>query len=209
MTSSTDREIEESLGIESPLEDLYTDAMLNRKMRVARRQPDPSLRNALDAASKRMHELYTLPENWERTRGVAIIDHSTHTLVGNFSEYQHRSISSAHKWIREHTPIAIAATLEMDGCLGAEWNERFGRQAWEQEHRTCLPVLLDELMVEAPSVELLLKTRLGVITRADLCTDTQFASMNGSMILRLPAGTNIWEACGVDTKAAMRRQVGP
>lgn len=207
MTSSTDREIEESLGIDSPLEDLYTDAMLNRKIRVQRKGTDPSLRDALDAATKRMRELYTLPENWERTRGVAIIDHATHTLVGNFSEYQHRTIPSAHKWLREHTPIAINATLEMDGCLGAEWDMRLGRQSWEQEHRACLPVLLDELMVEAPAVELLLKTRLGVITRAELVGEAQFASMNGSMILRLPAGTNIWEACGTDTKSAMRKQI--
>src|SRR5258707_14958363 len=60
-----------------PLEDLYQEAALAHaaKNPKTRRTSDPTLRHALDAATKTMRELYTLPENWRRTQGVALIDH--------------------------------------------------------------------------------------------------------------------------------------
>lgn len=189
-----------------PLEDLYTDALLNRKQRVAR-VADPSLRNALDATAKKMREMYTLPENWERVAGVAFIDKASNTLIGNFSEYHHKTIHSTKKWLREHQPILIDRTEIVEGYLGRDLEQRLRGKTWELEFPCTLPILLDELMVETPAAKLILKTRLGVIQRAELIEETQFASMNGAMILRLPAETNIWEACSTDTKSAMRRQV--
>lgn len=196
----------DDLAFTDPLEDLFTEALLARKIRV-KRSNDPADKHALDAAAKKMRELYTLPENWERTRGVALIDKPTQTLIGNFSEYKHKSVPNTRKLLREHNPIAINATEEVEGYLGAAFEQKLHGNGWEQEHLAVCHVLLDELMVEAPKVELNIKTRLGALVRAELVQATQFASVSGQTILLLPAGTNILEAASVDTKAAMRRAV--
>jgi hypothetical protein len=193
-------------AFDDPLEDLFTEAMLARKMRVKRREADPSLRQALDAATKKMRELYTLPENWTRTRGVALIDKGTHTLIGNFSEYQHNT-TTARKLIREHQLISIEATELVEGYLGTQIEGRLRGQSWDAEHQATVHLILDELMVEAPDVKMVVHSRLGAVVRADLATDTQLASASGATILLLPAGTNVWEAASADSKAAMRKVV--
>lgn len=191
-----------------PLEDLYLDAQLHQKAKKASKAADPSMRHALDAASKKMRELYTLPENWERTRGIALIDRATQILIGNFSEYKHRTIPNTRKLLREHAPIAISASEYVDGYLGVALEQRLRGNTWESEHQVRVPVLLDEMMVEAPEVTLVVRTRLGVVVRADLLQQTQFASASGQIIISLPGGTDIWMAAGADTKAAVRRQLG-
>lgn len=191
---------------ENPLEDLLTDALLHRKTPIRKKESDPSLRHALDAASKKMRDLYQLPENWERKRGIAIIDKSTGTLVGNFSEYIHRTVPNTRWLKREHQPIAIDGTEIHEGYLGKEMDFRVRGLSWEREISAELHILLDELMFEAPHVKVSIKTRLGVVTRLDLVEQTQLASPSGNLLI-LPKDTNIWEACGVDTKAAVRRQV--
>ena len=189
-----------------PLEDLYTEALLNRKIR-APKQADPSIKQSLDAAAKKMKDLYNLPENWERRRGLALLDKETHTLIGNFSEYVHKVFPSTRKLIREHLPISIDGTEMVEGYLGARLEQRIRGNTWEAEHQVTCNVLLDEFMVEAPAVRLLVKTRLGAIVRADLISDTQFASSSGNTLLMLPTETNIWEACGVDTKSQIRKEM--
>lgn len=209
-----DSEIEASLGIpessfNDPLEDLFTDAMLQKKLRPARRIADPSVRNALDAAAKKMRELYTLPENWERTRGIALIDKDTHTLVGNFSEYVHRSIPSTRKLLREHQPIAIDATEEVSGYLGEELTNRLrGHSTWTEERRGVMDLLLPELMVGSPAVQVKIGLYLGAVVRVDLIDATQLASMSGSTILTLPAGTNVLEHLDADGRHAVRKAAG-
>ena len=195
-----------SLSFENPLEDLFTEAMLQKKIRV-KRSTDPSDRHALDAAAKKMREMYTLPENWERSAGIALIDKGTNTLVGNFSEYRHKTFAGTRKLLREHAPISIDRTEYVDGYLGERLEQKLRGMGWEQEHAAVVHVLLDELMVEAPLVKVNIRTRLGALVRADLLEDTQFASVSGEKILSLPVGTNILEVVGVDTKAAMRRAV--
>ena len=59
------------------LDDLFAEARANvpeRKLRKPQRSIDPSLREALDAASRKMRELYTNPDNWRRTQGLLLVD---------------------------------------------------------------------------------------------------------------------------------------
>jgi hypothetical protein len=209
-----DEEIESSLGLpepgfQDPLEDLYTDAMLTRKMRVARKVADPSMRNALDATAKKMKELYTLPENWERSRGVALIDKDSRTLIGNFSEYLHRTIAGTRKLLREHQPIAIDATEEVSGYLGEELTNRMrGHSTWTEERHAILDLLLPELMVGSPEAPVKIGLYLGTVVRVDLQQETQFASMSGATVLILPAGTNVLEQLGPDGRNAVRKAAG-
>ncbi len=191
----------------SNLDDLYNEAMLAKSMKNAKqaRIADPSLKNSLDALAKKMRELYTLPENWERTRGVALIDKATQTLVGNFSEYLHKTVPHTRKLLREHTPISIDAVEMTEGYLGEQMEFRLRGNNWEIEHQVVADVLLDELGVGCPHVKMTAYTKLGATVRVCLQEQVQFASVNGAMLLMLPAGTNIWEAMGTDSKVLVRK----
>lgn len=191
------------------LDDLFDEAQLAQaaKNPKHRKTADPSLRDSLDAAAKRMRELYTLPENWTAARGIALIDQQTKTLIGNFREYIHRTVPSTRKLLREHQPIEINLVEEVSGYLGTEMEFRLRGKTWEIEHRIKADLWLDEIMVGSPAVQLLVKTKLGAIIRAELVAPTQFASDSGATLLQLPAGTNVWEALSHDMKTQVRKAV--
>lgn len=193
------------------LDDLFTDAMLTlaAKNKKQPKSADPSMRHALDATTKKMKELYTLPENWQRTGGVAFIDKGTNTLVGNFSEYQHRTFPHTKKWLREHTPISIDRTEVVEGYLGQQVMERLGaHQSWTEERSGTADMLFDEMQVEAPRIDFRAFIRLGALQRVELTSMTIFASVSGATLISLPAGTNVLEQLSTDSRAAVRKAVG-
>jgi hypothetical protein len=194
-----------TLAHENPLEDLYTEALLQRKQRVRRQDNDPALKQSLDNAARKMKELYTKPENWTRTRGIALIDADSKVLVGNFSEYIHNKFPSTRKLLREHLPIAIDAAEECSGYIGTRMEEALRGRSWEVEHRIKAHVRLDELGLDCPDVQLNIQMRLGAPVAARLAEDTQFASHLGNTLLMLPAGTDILFAASVDTKTNLRK----
>lgn len=191
------------------LDDLFYDAQMAQAMRnpKQKRVADPSVKNALDAAAKKMRELYTLPENWEAKRGIALIDKGTQTLVGNFREYIHRSLPNTRKLIREHLPISIDATEIVEGYMGEAFEARYRGLTWEREVSVCIDIWMDDLMIGCPRVDLNVKTRLGALLRVDLIKDTMFASHSGNTHLQLPSGTNILEQLSTDTRTHLRRQI--
>lgn len=194
---------------EVSLEDLFQDAVLKQAQRNPKRPKltDPSIRNALDAAAKKMQELYTLPENWERTRGIALIEKSSQTLIGNFSEYTHKSVPKTRKLLREHTPISIDATEVVEGYLGEAMNMRLHGASWSEQHLATADLWLDQLMVGAPGVDVNICLHLGAIVRVELVADTQLSSVSGATILRLAAGTDLAWQLSTDTKAALSKAV--
>lgn len=198
-------------GETNPLEDLFNDAMLARAAKNEKRPrvADPSVRQSLDAAAKKMRELYTLPENWERTRGVALIDKASNVLVGNFSEYRHRSVPNTKKWLREHAPMAVDATEVVEGYLGSDLSFRLGDKAkWTEVHSATVDLIFPEMQVESPAVSIQVYVRLGALLRVDLAAETQFASTSGNIVLRLPPGTDILDQLGPDSRHAVRKAVG-
>lgn len=190
-----------------PLEDLYAEATAARKLRKPQRSADPSLRDALDAAAKKMKELYSNPENWTRTRGLLLIDAATQTAIGNYSEYRHCKVPATRKLIREHSPILIDGQEIVSGFLGTELERKVRGISWDAEQQVTVNVLLDEIQAEAPAVLIKACTILCSVVRAELAADTQFATASGNIILKLPAGTDIWAVCSTDTKAAIRKGV--
>ncbi len=193
------------LAHENPLEDLYTEALLSRKQRVKRQDHDPALKQSLDNAARKLKEMYTKPENWTRTRGIALIDRDSKVLVGNFSEYVHNKFPSTRKLLREHLPIAIDAAEECSGYIGVRMEEALRGRSWEVEHRVKAHIRLDELGLGCPDVQIMVQMRLGAPVAARLVEDTQFASHLGNTLLILPAGTDILFAASVDTKAGLRK----
>lgn len=196
---------------DDPLEDLFNDAMLAQAAKNVKRprSSDPSMRNALDAATKRMRELYTLPENWEARRGIALIDKSSMTLIGNFREYVHRSLSGTRKLLREHAPIPIDATELCEGYIGIELEQRIRGRSWTEQHSVTLDIWFDEMMIGAPGVKLTVYLHLGVMQKVVLEADTQLASVAGATMMVLPIGTDILWHLSFDTKAAVRKAVHP
>lgn len=190
------------------LEELYQDASLAQaaKNPKSRRLADPSVKNALDAAAKQMRELYTLPENWERRSGIALIDKFSNTLIGNFSEYIHKQFPTTRKLLREHQPIHIDRTEVVEGYLGPWVEERLrGEGSWTEVKAAVVDLTFPEMMVGAPQVEVNVTLYLGGLKRVDLAKDTQFASESGQTLLFLPAGTNVLEQMSADSKAAVRK----
>ena len=61
--------------------------------------------------------LYSNPDNWVRTRGIALVHQETQTLLGNFSEYVHKSVGGCRKLLRESCPISVEAVEYVTG----EW----------------------------------------------------------------------------------------
>jgi hypothetical protein len=206
----TFEEIEQAAQLpawEDPLEDLFAEAMIKRSTKL--RRPTALSPSAAGAeATKRLRELYTNPENWTRSRGLALVDKESGTLLGNFSEYLHRTDPRARKLLREHQPIAIQGTELISGWLGNEVERGIRSQSWDTEVETETSVQLDELMVEAPLVKLKVCIRFKGIIRANLAEDTQFASGSGNVLILLGAGTDIWGACSTDTKISIRKAAG-
>lgn len=191
------------------LEDLYTDAIIAQRETVKRKKhADPALRDSVAAASKRMRETFSLDENWERTRAVAFIDRDSGTLLGNFSEYLHRSVPGCKKFLREHSPIPVSGVEYVTGWLGE--NMAMKRDEWgrhEDQREAIVDLWLDELMIGSPAVHLIAAVHLGGITRAELATEVQFASQSGNTVLHLPAGTNVFPAMSTDSKIALRKEI--
>jgi len=154
-------------------------------------------------------ELFQRPENWRRTRGIALIHAETETLLGNFSEYLHISVAGARKLIREETPIAIAATERVSG----DWwitrkEEVVAAESW---HRTALAVIdlaLPSLLVHSPATPVKVLISYGGIARVELEVETQFVQTEGAeQLLTLPAGVNVLPVMSHDSKVAVKAQV--
>lgn len=199
-----------NLAAFDPLEDLFTDAMLHRAKKP-KRPADPSLRNALDATAKRMKEVFSLPENWERTRGVALIHQESGTLLGNFSEYLHRTVKGSRRLVREALPIAIAANEYVSGLwwIGSTQRDRIAASdKWTTQRQAVIDVVLPELGVAHPVTEVTVSLYLGAITRVELAADCQFSDGQGQMLLTLPKGINLLEAMSLESKMALKRELG-
>lgn len=208
--ASPDDELESFRSpLDDPLENLYTEVQLAAPSHTRRKVADPSLRNSLAAVSKRMRDQFLLPENWERTRGVAVLDKDSMTLIGNFSEYVHRSVPGCRKLLREHVPIAVSGTEFMTGWLGDSLQNRRDEWAGGERARVVLvSIWLDELMVGSPLVELQAYLLYGGVTRAELASETQLASASGNTVITLPAGCNIFPTMSVDSKIKLRKELG-
>lgn len=195
---------------ESSLDDLYLEAQLAQgaKNPKQKKVADPSMRNAIDAAAKKMRELYSLPENWETKRHIALIDKGTQTLIGVFQEHIHRTIPSTRKLTREHGIVCIDSTEVVEGYIGQELELRLKGISWEREVEVEVDLWMDDLMVGCPLVKMNVKSRLGALLRVDLKAPTQFASHTGNTIMQLPAGTNVLDQLSSDSRRLVRKMGG-
>jgi len=154
-------------------------------------------------------KVYLDPENWLRTRGIALIHQDTDSLLGNFSEYVHRTIPGCRKLVREPLPIAVSAKEFVSGSWWIEQSKRpEARQEWLEKRQAILHIYLPELKVHAPACEVVAHVHYGAIARVELAVDTVFAQSEGQeTLLELSAGTNILEVMSLDSKMKLREEI--
>jgi len=147
--------------------------------------------------------LYANPENWKRTRGLALIHRGTQQLLGNFWEWKHVSVPDARRLIRSLEPIPVEGVEEVDFGLSAAMAPLpVPERAVVQEMRT-LEVLLDTPRVSAQGVLLCIHYYNGWTAKAVLVEATTFAE--GGEILQLPAGVDLLPSLSRETKLALRK----
>ena len=178
-------------------------ARLERKAKAAKKVDSP--------AEQSTQLLYLDPKNWKRTKGVALIHEETETLLGNFSEYVHRTVPNCRKLVREDSLLGVSAAERVSGSwwLGQDRIPE-ERKEWHEVHPCIIHLHLDKLFVHAPCCELNVHLSYGSIARVDLIVDTQFAAEagQGEQLLTLPAGTNVLEVMSLDSKLAVRSELG-
>ena len=139
--------------------------------------------------------LYKNPANWKATRGIALIHAGTETLLGNFTEYRHRTDQSARKLVREATMMPVQAAVEY---VSGDWwllptDTVKPKRAWQTRLEAKLMISLFSLSVYAPEVPVIASFGVGQLDRVELVHETLFAQTPGTpeQMMYLPAGTNI------------------
>lgn len=188
-----------------PLDALLEEAVAIQANRRVKAMPSG------EKAIKHHHESFFKPENWQRTRGVAIIHRASDdklTLLGNFTEYRHKLLPSARKLIREAAPIPIDGE---EYVMGSIWTARAkdilfpARLGDEEDVELTLDLTFTELGVFASKVKVCVRTLHNAIYRVELIEQTQFISPTNQMFIYFPAGLDILGAMSFDCKMELRR----
>jgi len=134
--------------------------------------------------------IYRNPANWIRGKGVALIHRASETLLGNFTEYRHRTVEDARRLVREESPPPVQSVEYIDLDLNlSNGQSPTPKRAWQ----TILPLTCHINILSfnafAPRVSLLAHFGEGNLVWLELAEATVFQAEDG--MLRLPAGTNI------------------
>lgn len=176
--------------LDTSLDDLFREA--KAAMRV---QVKAKIKAALPEPNPNTIGVYRNPSNWERVGGIALIHEGTNSLLGNFTEYQHRSDPSARRWIREANPLPASRT---EIVAGDWWITPSAipqpKRAWHEAKLTTVALRLLSLGAYAPEASVFACFGEGCLDRVELAEDTLFAQPGGDFagLLKLPKGTNVY-----------------
>ena len=186
---------------EDPLEALLLDAQLSAPAKKPKHVP---------GVTPTTSDLYMNPQNWQRTRGVALIHRDSNTLLGNFSEYRHIKDRTCRKLVREEAPIGVSGIEEVEGSwwIGEGRQAPPKRESWHEQRRALLHLHLPKLRLHCPTAKVVVFLEYGSIRRAELAAQTLFAAEDGSELVELPAGLNVLEVMDHDGKVKLRMEVG-
>lgn len=171
----------------------------------------PVMRPARSEPLKPIHssEFYTLPENWTRGKGIALVHEESQTLLGVFVEYHHRKERGCSKLVKEDSIVSIAATKYVSGPQWTFVAKQIPSPAVATAQREIVmpSLLLAEIGVQADTVPLTVFFLYSGIMRAELSTHTTFHSPDNRTIITFPAGVNIYACMDVNAKVEMRREL--
>jgi len=195
-----------------PLDDLFREAkkyIQAERTAKAERKLRPHADKTVEKAEPKL--LFTLEENWQVGRAIALIHEETGTVLGNFVEHTHRSVAGARKLIRCSIPVAVSAAEYVSGSwwLG-EGRRPEPKQEWHTQRECVVHLHLSELGVHSPATLVVAHLSYGSIARVELAHETQFAAEGetGQLLITLPAGTNILEVMSRDCKIKVREECG-
>ncbi len=169
------------------------------------------MRKTAEPQAKETQALFRDPDNWTRTRGIALVHEESNTVLGNFSEYLHKTVPGARRLVREESPISVSATERVDGSwwLGEDRKPEPPRP-WHEKRIGFIHMHLSALGVHSPACEVLVFLSYGSMERVELAIDTQFAQEDGKNpeLLMLAAGTNVLPCMSSDCKVKLMQELG-
>ena len=162
---------------------------------------------ARPAALPPSNELYSIPEYWVADSHIALIHEETNTLLGNFQSFHHKRDKTARRLVRVTEPVIVTQT---EYVRGTQWLFAAPPPLPEPvahvfTRRLTVDLTLEALLVQADTVELIVHLSYGGITRVELAENTTLHSPDGSHVLHLGGGVNIYPCMGLDAKIALRQ----
>lgn len=151
------------------------------------------------------------PSSWYRSRGIALIHSDTGVLLGNFTEYLHRSQPGSRRLVREDPPMPVEATETLCGSWWTGQDEPpTPKRAWHESRLTTLPLEFRSLGVSSPSAAVYAVFGEGCLTRVELAADTLLARPGSSLseLVILPAGTDVIRDLSRATITLLLTQLG-
>lgn len=196
------------------LEDLLTKAMVKQTPHKARRLPGGQVTlKELAAAEKRIREQFYSPDNWFKTRTVALIHEDTETLLGNFTEHHSKLEKTARRLIRVTEPCTVDA---VEYVKGENWlnpvpigqPDKPEVAAEETRDAVCDLHMPEMDNVFAPAALVTVVLHWGSIARVELSDETRFFSKDRRVQLILPAGLDVREGLSLETKLRLKEFLG-
>ena len=150
-------------------------------------------------------QLYKNENNWVRMRGLALIEEGTETLLGNFSEYIHKTVPGARKLVKELFPISVEGVEHVKGWVPGEAKRWVApatppREVTIHLHLECLELAGRRTKVKA-------FRDYSTIIRVELAEDVNF-SVAGEELLTLPAGTDVFELMSPQSVKGLELELG-
>ncbi len=134
--------------------------------------------------------IYRNPANWIKGQGIALIHRTTQTLLGNFTEYTHKTVKDARRLVREEHPAPVQAVEYIDLDLATSNGQPpTPKRAWQTILPLTCPLAILAWQAQAPEVSLLAHFGDGDLLWLELAEPTVFLTADG--LLRLPSGTNV------------------
>lgn len=194
------------------LDTLLTRAMARQTPKKTRRKPDDLITaKELALAERRMRERFTLPENWEQRRTIALIHEESGTLLGNFTEYVHKLSLGCRRLVRVNEPATVDSIEHVQGpsWLNTEPLGKTEHAAAEEQREAILDLHMPEMdNVFAPGVLVSVTLHFGSVARVELAEETRFYSKDKRVQLILEEGLDVREALSLETKIRLKEFLG-
>lgn len=138
-------------------------------------------------------QIWRNPANWRRTRGVALVHSDTMQLLGNFVEYQHRTVPDARRLVREVPGLPVSATEYVYGEHLGQPVPTLPPAVLHRTVQTTINISLPQLGINAPQVRVAASFAGAVLTSVCLRERTLFQQQPAdlSTLMYLPKGTEI------------------
>lgn len=148
---------------------------------------------------------YEDPQNWKRTRGIALVHKETQTLLGNYGEFVHKTEEGCRKLVREPLVMRVSAVEEVSG----DWwlSEPLPERVEPKTRFTArLDVQLPKLHLHAPSCSVVVSLDdRGHMTHVRLALYTTFAQIDPEVaqLVFFRAGTELRKEMSRECKAEL------